>query len=176
MLTQAQRSFLRQSAVQAVNAGRTYRLFNTEQRDFISSLITLGDAGLSGASVRTSGGEIVVRRSNAKATKVTTQTTSGAVTRTLGEKGLTIPKGLLEEIRVNGAAAVYLRPLSDNSFLVMRTKGTNGATVRYPLYSDGRCVITRTALGTLLNRTVNGGQFRIEVYGQTENTIRVTRS
>lgn len=153
----------------------------------VRRLQALGDQALNGLNVVESYGRVTVsRRPQAVVCNNTGRTTpqrvtaptkpAGSITRNVTSKGVTVPQAMLETAGISaGAGLVWLRPLNSTSFLVMRTRGTNQNTVRHGMYSDGRVVLSRTTLNSMLNGTIReGDSLTFSKNGNTQNTILVS--
>jgi len=182
------------SLVQRVVSGcRTNGIFSTSNRNEINAindLFTVGDSRLSNISLtRSFGGSLEARPSRqvaccstlqARPNPVTLSTASPSnmadrVARYCGEKGLTVPQNLLNEI--GAGDVVYVRPLSSSSFLVMRTRGTNSDTVMVRRGANGSVTINRTTLAAVMDNMVAqdlvGEEFSFRQHGSTRNCILV---
>lgn len=186
------------SLVQRVVSGcRTNGVFSTSNRNEINAindLFTVGDSRLSHVSLtRSFGGALEARPSRQVACCSTLQArpnpvnlstyrvagqalvAQSSLVRACGERGLTVPQNLLNEI--DAGDVVYVRPLSSSSFFVMRTRGTNSDTVTVRRGANGSVTINRTVLASVMDdmnsQDIIGEEFSFRPHGTTRNCILV---
>jgi hypothetical protein len=183
-------SSLVQRVVGSCRNGGVFSTSNRNEINAINDLFTVGDSRLSHVSLtRSFGGALEARPSRqvaccstlqARPNPVTLSTASLSnmverVARYCGEKGLTVPQNLLNEI--GAGDVVYVRPLSSSSFLVMRTRGTNSDTVMVRRGANGSVTINRTTLAAVMDNMVAqdlvGEEFSFRQHGSTRNCILV---
>ena len=151
---------------------------NPDEQRAVSLLMSLGDVQFANVDAElNSNGSLTLSLCGSKTCPKTStrQRVEGEYVRTLTAKGLTVPADLLREVSVpKNANNVYLRPISDDIFLVNRQRGTNSNTVAYGTYRDGRVVINITTLKTLLGPDIRvGDSFVFSVNGSTANSLKV---
>lgn len=90
--------------------------------------------------------------------------------RALSFKGLTIPQFIVRELTNDNQ--LYLLPIDNSTFLINNFEG-NHPTSPIRSYQDGRFVIPKSKINTLLGREINVGDgFEFKRNGSTHRSIK----